>query len=170
MLTSWLLMQQFSVKMTTNKTKYCIYILLKTSFYTLFFLIVFQMLYYSTTFRKTDVTKTKIVPLIILKLPRSGSSWFTETLNDNPNIFISKEIIQHKDKLKYSSKAIFSHFNNALRSATGKISAISSLFSRRFLDDFIFNYKFLQFLSIVGFTVNPEHCQGKINIYMTVDM
>ena len=32
-----------------------------------------------------------------MKLPRTGSSWFTQLLNDIPSVYIGKEIIQSGD-------------------------------------------------------------------------
>ena len=39
------------------------------------------------------------IPLIIIKLPRSGSSWFTDSMNSHPSVYLSKEIVQRSDTL-----------------------------------------------------------------------
>lgn len=44
--------------------------------------------------------------MAIMKLPRTGSSWFTEALNQIPSVYISKEVMQQGDKGKYTHKEV----------------------------------------------------------------
>lgn len=103
-----------------------------------------------------------VVPLIILKLPRSGSSWVTEELNEIPTVFISKEIVQRGDRNEFTTEAIEEHFVKALRNPTGKLSSIKDyLPTGRFFEDYLLHksLKVLKDMRVVGFTVNPEHCK-----------
>jgi hypothetical protein len=99
--------------------------------------------------------------LIILKLPRSGSTWFTESMNKYSNIFVSKEIIQSSDKRYYSADKMEHHLALALASPTSKISKWT-YFSGRFWDDYIFKFKYLHSMYLIGFSLNPENSQGNL--------
>lgn len=99
------------------------------------------------------------VPVAILKLPRTGSSWFTEILNAIPSVYISKEIMQQSDVGKYTPREVEDHLIRALRRPTDKLARRDSwLPSGRFNVDYIQPWKFLHKLDIIGFTLNPLHC------------
>jgi hypothetical protein len=46
------------------------------------------------------------VPVAILKLPRTGSSWVTQELNALPSVFLSKEIIQQGDVGRFTAEEV----------------------------------------------------------------
>lgn len=101
-------------------------------------------------------------PLIILKLPRSGSSWLTEKLNEIPSVYISKEIIQRSDRDRFSTQEMEDHLIRALRYPMGKLSDTRRILpSGRYFEDFLFHktLKVFRSLNVIGFTVNPEHCK-----------
>jgi len=103
------------------------------------------------------------IPLVILKLPRSGSSWFTEKLNELPTVFISKEIIQRGDKERFGLAEMEAHLIRALNAPTGKLSSAKDyLPTGRFFEDYLVHksFKVLRSLQVVGFTLNPEHVVG----------
>ena len=104
-------------------------------------------------------------PIVVLKLPRSGSTWFTDTLNNYDNIFLSKEIVQRADGNNplLPREAVEDHFIAALKRPMGKASSVNNIFpSSRFMDDYIFRRSLKPFrqMDIVGFTLNPEHSEG----------
>lgn len=68
-----------------------------------------------------DVKDSKPVPVIIFKLPRTGSSWFNQELNSIPTVFISKEILQNGDPQEFSSVDIEKRLIDALSVPTGRI-------------------------------------------------
>lgn len=134
-------------------------------------------------------SKGTVIPLIILKLPRSGSSWFTENLNKYAtpqrdavcnivsfqSIYISKEIMQFDDVGQFSNKVsstspqinhhvsqeIENHLMTALRRPADKLSASKSWFpTGRYIADYVKSLKFLSTFRIVGFTLNLEHSYG----------
>lgn len=108
--------------------------------------------------RNEDVGEFKSI--IILKLPRTGSTWFTEMMNNLPYVYVSKEIIQGGDKKKYSLAEMENHLQKALLSPTDKLASCRSWFSTsRFREDYLFhsNWKWWTKLQGVGFTLNPEH-------------
>jgi LPS sulfotransferase NodH len=101
-------------------------------------------------------------PLVILKLPRSGSSWVTEELNEIPTVFISKEIVQHGDRSAFGVSDMEQHLARALQRPTGKLSSVGDFLpTGRFFEDYLLHksMKPLQTLRVLGFTVNPEHCK-----------
>ena len=101
------------------------------------------------------------IPIVLLKLPRSGSSWLTEKLNAYPEIFLSKEIIQRKDLQIISKEIMETKLVAALQEPTDKAKSFSKfIFSTRFWRDYIFPLKFSNSLKYVGFTLNPEHAIG----------
>lgn len=103
------------------------------------------------------------VPVVILKLPRSGSSWFTSELNGLSSVFISKEIVQRNDSEMFDTVDIERHLVNALTHPVGKLSnSRNYLPDARFIEDYIvptrlWKWKPLNRLKLIGFTVNPEH-------------
>ena len=102
------------------------------------------------------------MPLVILKLPRSGSSWVTEELNEIPTVFISKEIVQRGDRSVFGVSDMEQHLAHALQRPTGKLSSVGDFLpTGRFFEDYLLHksMKPLQTLRVVGFTVNPEHCK-----------
>ena len=130
----------------------------------LYFYVCLTMLFRSVALPGTtgDYATEYVLPLVILKLPRSGSSWLTEKLNAIPSVFISKEIVQRGDRNEFSSTEIEGHFIKALLRPTGKLSSSKEyLPTGRFFEDYLFHgsFKFLNKMRIVGFTVNPEHCK-----------
>ena len=99
-------------------------------------------------------------PVVIIKLPRSGSSWFTSLLNQLENVYLAKEIVQRKDKRKNQQPSVvLSHLIKALAEPSSKIafSSTSKYFSGRYWEDYILKGKSQKSLQIVGFTLNPEH-------------
>lgn len=120
-----------------------------------------------------------VVSIVVLKLPRSGSSWFTEKLNDMTEVFVSKEILQRDDVGRFARNSIELRLSKALLVPTGdsvrlnlhlhvdifpnpdKVAASSSLWPNgRFIEDYWMRLKCFSNLQFVGFTINPEHCQG----------
>jgi hypothetical protein len=103
------------------------------------------------------------VPVVVLKLPRSGSTWFTDTMNKYDNIFLSKEIVQRSDGSKYPASTVEDHFINALKKPMGKLSSTDNVVpSGRFMEDYIFHSSMKPFreMDVIGFTLNPEHSEG----------
>ena len=103
------------------------------------------------------------VPIVILKLPRSGSSWFTESLNNYPFVFISKEIMQRGDAESFPKWQIENHLISALRFPIDKLASRGNLFPNgRYIEDYLLHssLKPFQDLKVIGFTLNPEHCEG----------
>jgi hypothetical protein len=100
--------------------------------------------------------------LIVFKLPRSGSTWFTERLNSEASIYVSKEIIQSADAFNYSLQERASHVAEALKQPTDKLARKHSLLpSGRFVEDYVSSFKLFHRLTVVGLTLNPEHAQGQ---------
>lgn len=63
------------------------------------------------------------------------------------------------------------HLSNSLMKPTGKFSdnskntfynTLTGQYSTRFMEDYVFHktWKFLKPLDFIGFTVNPEYCNG----------
>ena len=104
------------------------------------------------------------VPLIVLKVPRSGSTWFAEMLNDIPTVYLSKEIIQRHDVIKMGSPStayLQEFLTSALRAPIDKFSYQKTMFpSARYVEDYIYKQKFLISLDFIGFSVNPELVEG----------
>lgn len=103
------------------------------------------------------------VPVVVFKLPRSGSSWITDSLNRYNNVFISKEIVQSSDGSRFPVSVVEEHFVNALKKPTGKLSSVGDVLpSKRFMDDYIFHSGMKPFrtMDVIGFTLNPEHSEG----------
>jgi hypothetical protein len=99
--------------------------------------------------------------LLVFKLPRSGSSWFTERLNREKSIYVSKEIIQSADVPLFSLQERASHVATALKQPTDKLARKRSLLpSGRFVEDYISSFKLFHRLNVIGLTLNPEHTQG----------
>jgi hypothetical protein len=77
-----------------------------------------------------------VVSLVVLKLPRSGSTWLAESLNRLPSVFISKEILQQGDtttilpltspssasKDTTYASSVLSHLASALDKPMGKFA------------------------------------------------
>lgn len=106
---------------------------------------------------------TNITKVILVKLPRSGSTWFTEILNNIPNVYISKEIIQHKDVGRYSTREIEDHLITALTKPTGKLSdRYSILPGSRMFKDYYFHesLKIFNGLKVLGVSINLEHAEN----------
>jgi hypothetical protein len=109
-------------------------------------------------FKRTEGSGTA---LIVFKLPRSGSSWFTEILNSDTGIYISKEMIQSADVMTFSLQDRASHINQALMLPTDKLARKHALLpSGRFVEDYVSSLKLFNKLNILGLTLNPEHVQG----------
>lgn len=66
--------------------------------------------------------RSSVARVMIFKLPRSGSTWFTELLNALPTVFISKEIIQAELDVAYTQHERLRHLKRALIWPTGKMS------------------------------------------------
>ena len=106
--------------------------------------------------RTTGVQKARAIEV---KLPRSGSSWFTSLLNQLENVYLAKEIVQRKDKRKNQPSVVLSHLIKALAEPSSKIafSSTSKYFSGRYWEDYILKGKSQKSLQVLGFTLNPEH-------------
>jgi len=108
---------------------------------------------------------SKPVPVVIFKLPRTGSSWFTQELNNMATVFISKEILQRGDHGRYSAAEIEAQLIQALTAPTGKMSSKNRWSpDGRFVEDYLAHKTLKPFrtLDVVGFSVNPEHCRGAL--------
>jgi hypothetical protein len=66
--------------------------------------------------------RDQVARVMIFKLPRSGSTWFTELLNTLPSVFISKEIIQAEFDAEYGQEERLRHLKRSLLWPTGKMS------------------------------------------------
>lgn len=103
------------------------------------------------------------VPVVILKLPRSGSTWFTSELNAFSTVFLSKEIVQGNDSKVFGQIDVENHLIKALTRPVGKLSNSKNILpDSRFMEDYIlpthnWRWKPLYKTHLVGFTVNPEH-------------
>ena len=107
---------------------------------------------------------TTLSSVIVLKLPRTGSTWFSELLNNFPSVYISKEIIQSVDSDRFSIQQKEQHLHLSLQRPKDKLSHIDKFLpTGRFIRDFLMHktFKVLRSLKSIGFTVNPEHCKGK---------
>ena len=79
--------------------------------------------------------RAAVARVVVLKLPRSGSTWFTELLNAYPSVFVSKEILQADADLPRSSeKERRRHLKRALLWPTGKLS--TGAWGGRFATDY----------------------------------
>ena len=98
------------------------------------------------------------IPLIILKLPRSGSSWFVGELNEIPGVFIKKEILHHDDIHRYSSDRIEDYLISALQLPVNKEvldpndSFKDTIHVKSIVDS--------EQIQVVGFSLNLEHVPG----------
>lgn len=118
--------------------------------------------------------------LIVVKLPRSGSTWFTEILNELGGVYVSKEIMQHSDRLNILSSndsvsiqqhisKLENHLHRALKYPTGKYQYTNRyvpwLWDSRYMTDYLFHpsLKALRPLLYTGFTLNLEHTKGLVN-------
>jgi hypothetical protein len=103
---------------------------------------------------------SKTQSVVILKLPRSGSSWLVQLMNRLPDVYISKEIIQYNDLQSYSPSQRGRHLANALKGPTDKLSYKARwLPSGRFWEDYLLHstWKWAHALSVVGLSVNVEY-------------
>lgn len=126
------------------------------------------------------LSSASVIPVLVVKLPRSGSTWFTEMLNKYvstpfvtiaheftssfriPWLYISKEVVQHRDVGEFSFAQIEQHLRNALIRPTDKLAAAGRLLpTGRFMEDFVTNLKMLSSLKAVGVSLNVEHVRGK---------
>jgi hypothetical protein len=127
------------------------------------FLIIISVIIWYSYFAIHDDNYSSIKKVILVKLPRSGSSWITEKLNSIPNIYISKEIIQHKDVVKYSNRDVEDHMITALTKPTGKISDSRSILpGSRMFKDYYFHksLKIFSDLKVLGVSINLEHVEN----------
>lgn len=125
----------------------CIFVLLWGNFY--------------TSSDKVQTPLSNVTPVVILKLPRSGSSWFTSLFNQLEYVYVTKEIVQGKDKDLYNTNTLLTHLIKALSEPSSKIAFSSFKYlSGRYWEDFIFKGKLRTSLRILGFTLNPEHVSG----------
>lgn len=112
---------------------------------------------------KEGAGRTEPVPVVILKLPRSGSSWFTSELNAFSRVYLSKEIVQGEDFKTFEQGEIEDHLIQALTRPVGKLSNSGKVLpDARFVEDYMLpthNWRWKPFhrMHMVGFTVNPEH-------------
>ena len=126
----------------------------------LIFVISFTILQFFSWQIFQESLNPQAVPLIVLKLPRSGSSWYSQILNEFPTVFLSKEIIQKHDSVFKASESevIVQHLIKALKTPTDKFSSRKNFIpSGRFFEDYIGRWKYLLTLQVVGFSLNPEH-------------
>ena len=113
----------------------------------------------SSSYYNNTTTSTHI-PIILFKLPRTGSTWLTERLNSIPNVYISKEIIQRSDTTVYTNIDQQNYLIQALNEPIGKISDKDKIIpSTRYFQDYYFHntFKLFRKMEILGFTLNPEH-------------
>mmetsp|Transcript_23066 Transcript_23066/g.33773 ORF Transcript_23066/g.33773 Transcript_23066/m.33773 type:complete len:368 (+) Transcript_23066:61-1164(+) len=126
-------------------------------------IVVTRVFFYSLTLFSVlpDHSERKL-SLVIFKLPRTGSTWFTETLNRFQSVFIAKEIIQHSDVGIYPVKDVEAHLEKALQFPVDKLSAKDNVLfpSNQFVTNYYMTSKAFTRLSIVGISLNIEHCQG----------
>jgi len=104
--------------------------------------------------------------LMVLKLPRSGSSWFTQLLNAQSDVYVSKEIIQRTDTVdRFITYSEVTHYlTRALLQPKDKFSNRFHWWpSGRFMEDYIVPMKFLRPIRAIGFTLNPEHVEEVLN-------
>ncbi len=128
----------------------------------IFALIILTLVRYLYFFTYIE-NNTNITRVIVVKLPRSGSTWVTELLNNIPNVYISKEIIQHKDVGRYSNKEIEDHLITALTKPSGKLSDRNSILpGGRMLKDYYFHksLKLFNGLKVLGISINLEHAES----------
>ena len=86
-------------------------------------------------------SNTTHIPIILFKLPRTGSTWLTERLNSIPNVYISKEIIQRSDSTMYTAIDQQNYLIQALNEPIGKISDKDKIIpSTRYFQDYYFHY------------------------------
>lgn len=108
--------------------------------------------------RNKTSKESRFSPVILLKLPRSGSSWFTSLLNQHDFVYITKEIIQGKEKGRVIPDAELNHLVKALVEPSPKIAfSAFKYFSGRYWEDYILKGKYQSSLRLLGFTLNPEH-------------
>jgi hypothetical protein len=69
-----------------------------------------------------EIDRSQVARVMIFKLPRSGSTWFTELINKLPTVFASKEIIQAEFDVTYGAHARLRHLKRSLLWPTGKMS------------------------------------------------
>lgn len=103
-----------------------------------------------------------ITSVVILKLPRSGSSWLAELLNRIPDVYIAKEIIQREDQ-HLSARDMEAHLKKAISRPVDKIAYRSSWIpSGRFLEDYLFHRTLKPFrhLEAIGLSVNPDYLKN----------
>jgi hypothetical protein len=73
--------------------------------------------------------------------------------------------LQHGDNRNFNKNIIENHIINSLRRPLGKLSDLTKVIpSRRYFEDYIYNYKFLNHLNVIGMSLNPEHTSGKLKI------
>lgn len=100
--------------------------------------------------------------VVILKLPRSGSSWLAELLNRIPDVYIAKEIIQREDQ-HLSARDMETHLKKAISRPTDKIAHRLSWFpSGRFMEDYLLHRTLKPFrhLEAIGLSVNPDYLKN----------
>ena len=61
------------------------------------------------------------VPIIVYKLPRSGSSWFVSLLNQQEGVFLTEEIITGRRGREFSPRVCEQHLRTALQRPMGKV-------------------------------------------------
>jgi hypothetical protein len=84
--------------------------------------------------------------------------------SDN-RVFVSKELIQRSDESLFSPNEVEGHIIEALIRPTGKLAARSYWMpDSRFIQDYWLHKSMKAFtgVSILGFSVNPEHCEGDV--------
>ncbi|KAJ1409249.1 hypothetical protein B484DRAFT_456132 [Ochromonadaceae sp. CCMP2298] len=101
----------------------------------------------------------KSTAIVVLKLPRSGSTWFTQILNEHPDIYISKEIVQAHDVGHFTLQQVEAHLARSLVQPAGKLSK-SFTHIGRYVEDYVLPGKIFKKMHAVGFTLNPEHVKG----------
>ena len=80
-------------------------------------------------------------------------------------MYATKEIIQHSDFGKYSTQQQEVHFRRSLFRPTDKIRAVNQFFpTTRYIYDALPKWLSLKSLRYVGFTINPEFCQGNSSL------
>lgn len=83
--------------------------------------------------------------------------------NSIPTVYISKEIIQHKDNKVFNILQKQQHLQQSLLKPLGKLSNLNTMMdSTRYYEDYLLHptFKIFHKLEIIGFTLNPEYVQG----------
>ncbi|KAJ1457984.1 hypothetical protein M885DRAFT_614991 [Pelagophyceae sp. CCMP2097] len=95
------------------------------------------------------------IPVIVLKLPRSGSTW----INEARGTFLCEEIITSKNNKLHDARAMLAHLIEALKRPMGKVGDRAG--RADFSEDGHGRYcRPRGCLDVIGFTLNPNRAHG----------